>query len=321
MPNRRISLWWDMPTKIAVVGVGYLGRHHARLLAELPGADLRFVVDRDEERARTVARDSDCAWATDYRDVLDEVDAASIVVPTPEHHHVALDFLRAGKDILLEKPITVTVEEGVELIREAQKSAAVFQVGHLERFNAGVGQVMGKFRRPTLIECQRRSPFGTRGTDVDVTLDLMIHDIDIVLTLVNSKVRSVHAAGESVVSEHLDVVSAWIDFESGCVAQVTSSRLSSERLRRLRIFERDRVLSLDFQSQIVTEKRKGTDGMVQSDEIRPPAVEPLREELKSFLECVATRRQPVVSGDDGLEALKVALRISALVKGERTTVT
>lgn len=300
--------------KVAVIGVGYLGRHHARIFSEMENCELACVVDLDASRGRSIAKKLGCRFEPDFRKVIGEVDAASIVVPTVEHFKVGIEFLRAGTDLLIEKPITETVGEGVGLIREAQKSGAVLQVGHIERFNPGMTEIVGRYSQPTLIETQRRAPFNVRGTDVDVTLDLMIHDIDIILTLARSRVKSVRAAGECVVTDHLDIASAWIEFEDGCIAQATASRLSSDRMRRVRIFERDRVTSLDFQSQRVLVKTKSPDG-IQTDRFAPEPVEPLRAELQAFLDCVQTRKQPVVTGDDGLEALKVALRVSELVKG------
>jgi predicted dehydrogenase len=300
--------------KVAVIGVGYLGMHHARIYSELPGCELTAVVDVDPDRAGKIAAQFGCRAETDFRRLIGEVDAASIVVPTAQHFPVGLEFLRSGTDLLIEKPITSTVSEAAALIREAQKSGAVLQVGHVERFNPGVREVFGCFKAPSFIEAQRRAPFGVRGTDVDVTLDLMIHDIDIILALVKSKVKNVRAAGAGVVSDHLDVASAWIEFENGCIALATASRVSSERLRRFRIFERDRVISLNFQNQQVSVKTK-LDKDIHVREIIPGTLEPLKAELESFLECVATRRQPMVTGDDGLEALKVALRISKLVNG------
>lgn len=300
--------------KIAVIGVGYLGRHHARIYSELPGCELLYVVDTTPGCAEEIASTLGCQAETDFRRVIGKVDAASIVVPTVDHFPVAIEFLRAGTDLLIEKPITTSVSEGVGLIREAQKSGAVLQVGHIERFNPGVAEIIGRFNVPTLIETQRRAPYRERGTDVDVTLDLMIHDIDIILTIANSRVSNVRAAGESVISDNLDVASAWIEFEDGCVAQATASRLSSDQMRRVRIFERDRVISMDFQSQDVFIKTKSDNG-IQTEHIKPKPVEPLRAELESFLDCITTRRQPVVTGEHGLEALKVALKISDLVKG------
>jgi len=300
--------------KVAVIGVGYLGRHHARILNELEGCSLEYVVDADAARAGEIASGLGCGYETDFRNVIGKVDAATIVVPTVAHYGVAMEFLKAGVDLLIEKPITTTVSEGAALIREAQKSGAVLQVGHIERFNPGVSEITSRCKSPSLIEAQRRAPFSPRGTDVDVTLDLMIHDIDIILTLAKSRVRSVRAAGESVATDNLDIASAWIEFESGCVAHATASRLSSDRMRRVRLFEPDRVISLDFQTQEVFIKRKHGDGM-ETETIHPQPVEPLRAELGSFLDCVRTRKQPVVTGDDGIEALKVALKISELVKG------
>ncbi len=305
-------------TKVAVIGVGYLGQHHARIFSELPECELVAVVDVAPERAAEIAAKHGCRAETDFRKVIADVDAASIVVPTVAHFGVAIEFLRSGKDLLIEKPFTTTVSEGVALLREAQKSGSVLQVGHIERFNPGVAELLGHYKSPTLIETQRRAPYNPRGTDVDVTLDLMIHDIDIIRTIAKSKVRSVRAAGECVVNDTLDIASAWIEFESGCVAHATASRLSSDRMRRVRIFERERVISLDFQTQHVTVKTR-LEGGSHTETIQPQPVEPLRAELVSFLDCVRTRRQPVVTGDDGLEALKVALKVSELVKGRIST--
>ncbi|MGE5850296.1 MAG: Gfo/Idh/MocA family protein, partial [Candidatus Methylomirabilota bacterium] len=236
----------EQKVKVAVTGIGHLGQHHARIYAELPGVELVAVVDIAEARRREVGGKLRVPALADHRLVLDKVDAVSIAVPTVQHHEIARDFLRAGCDVLVEKPMTRTLAEADDLVALAAASGRILQVGHSERYNGAVQVLAKEVQDPGFIEVHRMGPFPSRGTDVDVVLDLMIHDIDIVLTLVGSPVTAVSAVGVPVVSDQVDIANARIEFASGCVANLTASRVSGERLRKIRVFQRDTYFVLDY---------------------------------------------------------------------------
>ncbi len=300
--------------RVGVVGVGYLGQHHARIYSELPGVELVGVVDVDQEKAGRVAAQSRTRAIATHRDLLDQVQAVSIVVPTVNHYEIARDFLEAGIDVLLEKPMTVTLEEADRLIDLAAKKDAILQIGHLERFNSVVRALDGRIREPRFIESHRLGPFMERGTDVHVVLDLMIHDIDIILSLVNSPVELIRAVGVPVLSSQIDIANARIEFAGGCVANVTASRVSREKMRKVRIFQPDAYLSLDYVGQEVMICRRVFDGpnarpRLEIEKLEIEKEEPLKAEIASFIESVSTRRAPIVSGVEGREALRVALEI------------
>lgn len=302
-----------MPIKVGVIGTGYLGQHHARIYSEIEGVELAALVDTDVEKAKKLADKYNCKAYSDYKDILDIVDAISIVTPTTTHHKVALDCLKAGKDLLVEKPITVTVAEADELINEAEKRNLILQVGHLERYNPAVIAVSGMIKEPRFFESERLSPLLGRGTDVDITLDLMIHDIDIILSFVSSPVVDIKATGASVLTDKIDVAKVWLEFENGCSALATASRLSPEKQRRLKIFQKDSFISVDYQSGVVRSYFK-KDGNISFDIIEPEKKEPLKEELIDFIRCVRDRKKPRVSGTEGRDALKIALNISNKIK-------
>jgi predicted dehydrogenase len=300
--------------KVAVIGVGHLGQHHARIYAEMPGVELVAVADISDARRREVAGRLKVQATADFRTLLGAVDAVSVAVPTGSHHEVALAFLRAGSDVLVEKPITQTVAEADELIAAAAKRGRILQVGHSERYNGAVRVLAKKVQEPRFIEVHRMGPFPGRGTDVDVVLDLMIHDIDIVLTLVKSPVISVTAVGVPVVSEQVDIANARLEFASGCVANITASRVSGERLRKIRVFQRDTYFVLDYATQELSLFRQVAgegSGKTRLTRIEVPVarVEPLRQELGDFLESIRTRRPPMVSGEAGRLAVAVATQI------------
>jgi predicted dehydrogenase len=300
--------------KVAVIGVGHLGQHHARIYTELPGAELVAVADLSEARRRDVGGRLKVLAVADYRSLIGKVDAVSVAVPTAAHYPIALAFLQAGSDVLVEKPITQTVGEADVLIAAAAKGGRILQVGHSERYNGAVRALAGQVQDPGFIEVHRMGPFPGRGTDVDVVLDLMIHDIDIVLTLVKSPVTSVSAVGVPVVSGQVDIANARLEFASGCVANITASRVSGERLRKIRVFQRDTYFVLDYASQELNLFRKTPgdgSGKARLTRIEVPVarVEPLRQELDDFLESVRTRRPPLVSGEAGREAVAVAAQI------------
>lgn len=303
--------------RAGVIGVGYLGRFHAQKYAALPDVELVGVVDADQARAEEVAHEVGTMACTDYSELLDRVDLVSIVVPTYLHFKVAKAALNAGVHILLEKPVTQTVAEADELIRIAEDKNLVFQVGHLERFNPAVVALGDVLKNPMFIESHRLSPFKPRGTDVNVVLDLMIHDIDIILNMVNSPVESINSVGVPVLSEEVDIANARLQFANGCVANVTASRVSREPMRRIRIFQPDAYVSIDYQSCKIGIFRKGGEGIpvpaipnVTMDETSFSQGDPLFDEIKAFVRSVNEGLPPVVSGEDGKRALEVALWIT-----------
>jgi len=302
-------------TRVAVVGVGYLGRIHAKIYAELAGAELVAVVDTDPERARAVAAEYGCEASTDPASLLGRVDAVSVVVPTRQHLEVAQPFLEAGVHMLLEKPIAHTCEEGEKLVRLADESGALLQIGHVERYNAGVMALAAHVRRPRFIEAHRIGGFPARATDVDVVTDLMIHDIDIILSLVGAPIRSVSAVGLPVITEHGDIANARLEFEDGCVANVTASRVSNQTLRRIRIFEAHSYAGLDFIEQkgevvraVEIPGKEWPEIVREPFEITPR--KPLDAELADFVAKVKSGEPPLVDGRAGLEALRVAQLIN-----------
>ncbi|MBI5057500.1 MAG: Gfo/Idh/MocA family oxidoreductase [Nitrospirae bacterium] len=297
---------------VGVIGVGSIGQHHARIYSGLEGVRLAGVVDNDPVRAGEIAQKYNCKAFGSYEEIIDLVDAVSIAVPTTLHFQTAMDLLAHNKNILIEKPITTTIEEADMLIAEADKRGLILQVGHLERFNAGVALISSMVDKPRFIESQRTSPFLGRCIDVDVTLDLMIHDIDIILSLVDSNIADIRATGARVLTENIDVAHAWIEFENGCIAEAVTSRIANERVRQLKVFQHNSFLSLDYQKQELTCYTKH-DGSVGKELRKPEEKEPLKEELISFIDCIKNGTRPLVSGQEGREALKVALKISGLV--------
>src|ERR1700678_582445 len=309
--------------RTAVVGVGYLGRFHAQKYASLPNSHLVGVADPSAKARSSVAAELGVAAYADYRELLGHVDAVSIVTPTPMHFEVARNFLDAGASVLVEKPMTVTVAEAESLIEVARRANRVLQVGHLERFNAAVQAVQPSLTVPRFIESARLAPFKHRGTDVDVVLDLMIHDIDLILSIVRSPVVAVDAIGSSVFSREVDIANARLRFANGCVANATASRVSMKTERKLRLFQDDAYISVDLQQKILTVIRKGegvgTDGMPQVaiDEKTYEQGDALKAEIEAFLAAVANGRPPPVTGEDGLLALRTAVSIAEQVENSR----
>jgi predicted dehydrogenase len=300
-----------MALKVAVVGAGYLGQRHARIYSELGNVELAGVVDTDEDRAKEIAEKYSSRAYRDYRDTLMDVDALSIVVPTTEHFHIAMDCIKAGKDVLVEKPIAATVSQADELISEARKRNCILQVGHLERFNAGVVALSRRAGEPEFLEAVRLSPFLNRGFDVDVTLDLMIHDIDIILSLVSSPVREIRAFGFSLVTAKIDEARVWLGFENGAAASLTASRISGEKERRLKLFQKSSVAELDYQTGVV--EFRSAENPLEPEVVRPGYSEPLKEELRDFIRCAEQRDRPKVSGVEGRNALRLALEIRSVM--------
>src|SRR5215469_1827808 len=305
--------------RTAVIGVGYLGRFHAQKYAQAAGCELVAVVDTRAEARDQVAAELQVRPLEDYRALLGAVDAVSVVTPTPEHFPIARDFLAAGAHVLVEKPITETAEEARELIALAARQQRVLQVGHLEHFNAAILAAEPYLNAPRFVECHRLAPYRERGTDVNVVLDLMIHDIDIVQTIVGAPIVSIDAVGTPVFSEEIDIANARIRFANGCVANATASRVSMKTERKLRIFEDDAYLSLDLQQKILTLIRKRPPGEPAGPlpvSIEEQSLEPgdaLKAEIESFLDCIRAGRPPVVTGEAGLMALETAMRITEQV--------
>lgn len=303
-----------MSVRVGVIGVGYLGQHHARIYSEIEGADLVAIADIDEKKAGIFAKRFGCKSYSDYREILPLVDALSIVTPTTTHYNIAIKCLRAGKDILIEKPITDNIKEADELITESEKNGCILQVGHLERYNPAFLKGSEIISKPEFIETERLSPFLGRGIDVDVTLDLMIHDADIVLAIMNQDViRDIRATGTKIVTDKIDVARAWIEFENESVAVLKASRFSRQKKRMLTIYQKDSRISIDFQNNEVHHYWK-TDNGLSSDNIKPDNKEPLREELVDFIYCVKERKRPRVSAIEARNALQMVLYITEIIK-------
>jgi len=304
--------------RVAVIGVGYLGRFHALIYSRMPDVELVGVVDADSERARAVAHEAGCAVWPDSVSLIGAVDAVSVVVPTTAHLAVAEPLLERGIHMLMEKPIAATREEGERLVALAEASGLTLQVGHLERFNAGVMALAERIEQPRFVETQRMGGFVERATDVDVVSDLMIHDIDIILSLVDSELRTVSAVGTPVLTDHVDIANARLEFANGAVANVVASRVSDKKTRRIRVFQERKYLSLDFIEQTidVAYRRFGEGGErpeIVRERIQVEPVKPLDRELEDFVDCVRTGRRPVVHGRVGLEALDVALKVQSCI--------
>jgi predicted dehydrogenase len=304
--------------RTAVIGVGYLGRFHAQKYALLHNSRLVGIADPSAAVRNAVAAELGVPAHADYRELLGKVDAVSIVTPTPLHFSVAKEFLDAGAHVLVEKPMTVTIEEGSALIEAARSAGRILQVGHLERFNAAVQAVQPILTVPRFIESARLAPFKHRGTDVDVVLDLMIHDIDLILSIVRSPVVAVDAIGSSVFSKEIDIANARLRFANGCVANATASRVSLKTERRLRLFQDDAYVSVDLHQKVLTVIRKagdGADGMPQVaiEENTYEQGDALKAEIEAFLEAAATGAAPPVTGEDGLLALRTAVSIAEQV--------
>lgn len=301
------------PLRAGVIGVGHLGQHHTRLYASLPGSRLMGVFDQAPERARMIAERHHARAFGSIDELLPEVDVVSVAVPTSAHYPVAKACLLAGKHVLVEKPITVTSDEAQELVQLAVERRCRLQVGHSERFNPIMQVMRPHIGRPVFIECHRLSSFSDRGTDVDVILDLMIHDIDMVLSFNPGSVEDVQAAGVPVLSSTIDIANARIQFASGCVANLTASRVSTNKMRRLRLFQRDNYLSIDFHTRqgMICRREAGT-GVRPSiviEQLRGGEEEPLKLQLEAFLASVTSGHRPVVSGEDGAAALGLAHRV------------
>ena len=295
--------------RIAVVGVGTFGKQHARVLASLPAANLVAVVDQDIDRAQSVAQEHDCKALGDHRELKGQVDAAVIAVPTAHHAAVGVDLLESGIDLLVEKPIALDLESADALITAARENGRILQIGHLERFNPIVEAVQEVATLPLFFEIHRMSIFSPRSLDVDVVLDLMIHDLDIVLNLVDSPLDRFEATGIPVLSSKADIASVRLTFENGCVANLTASRVSTEKIRKLRFFQPRQYISIDYTRQ--DGYVSGVDAALQLTyrPLKTVKGEPLVRQAEAFLRAAVTRQRPRVRGEDGRAALDLGLRI------------
>ncbi len=307
--------------RVGVVGVGYLGQYHAEKYSKLPQVELVGVVDTNHARALEIANRFSTKAFFDCSDLLDSADAVSIAVPTTLHYKVASDFLDNGVDILLEKPMATTLEEAESLIERAESKNLIFQVGHLERYNSAVVAIEDVLNNPMFIESHRLSFFTERSADIDVVLDLMIHDIDIILNFVDSGIERIDAVGIPVISSKVDIANARITFVNGCIANITASRISERPMRKIRIFQPDAYISIDFASKKVglynkveNGKEDGGSHRIEINNVTIDERDSLEEEIKSFINSVITRRPLPVSCYDGKRALSVSLQILSQIK-------
>ncbi|MFQ5995100.1 MAG: Gfo/Idh/MocA family oxidoreductase [Acidiferrobacterales bacterium] len=298
--------------RLGVIGVGYLGRFHARIYNDMLDVELVGVADIDSDVVHEIAGQHRCQAYTNAADLIGKVDAVSVVVPTASHLKVARPFLENGIHMLMEKPIAPTYEESLEIVRLAERDGVILQVGHLERFNAGVMALAERVKNPRFIEVHRLGTFVERATDVDVVTDLMIHDIDIALALVKAKIKDIGAVGTSVLTDHVDIANARLEFENGAVANVTASRVSNKKLRRIRVFGQHNYYGLNYidqQLEILRAQPSGGDGKrseIVTERLNIEPRPPLDTELENFVEAVRNSRPPLVDGWVGLEAVRVA---------------
>ena len=294
--------------KVGVIGVGYLGSIHARIYRELTECELVGVCDIDNDKREEISQKLGVPGYSNYADLFGKVDAVSIATPTKSHCPIASSFLRQKIHLLVEKPFTTSLKEADSLIRLARKNRLILQVGHIERFNSAFSATRDIIKKPRFIECHRLSPFPNRSLDVGAVLDIMIHDIDIVLGLVDSKIKRIEAVGVNVLTAFEDIANARITFKNGCVANLTASRVSDETMRKIRIFQEDTYISLDYKEAAAVAYRKDANRIIKED-LPIEKEQPLQKELSSFIHCVAAHEQPLVSGPVAREALAVALEI------------
>ena len=303
---------------IGVVGIGHLGNYHLQKYEKLGNCEIVAVADPLMERAQKAAGIYQCSAFSDHHSMLGKVDAVSIAVPTGEHYKVARDFLEAGVDVLIEKPICATLEEADELIELAQKKKLILQVGFVERFNPAIMALEKVLTKPMFIEAHRLHPFFERGTDVDVILDLMIHDLDIILKFVNSSLASVEAVGVPILSDKIDISNVRLSFESGCIANITASRISVKTMQKIRFFGVEGYHSVDCQKREILSLGKGKNeaGQLQilQNNIEVSSHDPLEEEIRSFINAVANRSRPLISGQDARQSLELAMDIIKKMK-------
>lgn len=306
----------------AVIGAGRLGALHAKKYATLPGVKLRWVADIDSSRARIVAAEAGALPLDDYRDLAGKADLASIASPGTTHHAIARTLMESGIDVLLEKPMATTLEQARELADVARRTGRILQIGHLERFNPAVVRLRSILRSPRFIECHRLAPFTERGTDVDVVLDLMVHDLDLVLSVTSAEPVSVEAVGVAVLTDSIDVANARIRFADGLIANLNTSRVASRRERKIRFFQPDAYISVDYEARRIQIYRKsppppgGAYPTISAEQIDLGEADPLMDEVAAFVESVRTRSAPAVSALDGLRVMELSERVRAAIRQE-----
>jgi len=307
--------------RVGVVGIGHLGNYHLQKYARIEDVEIVGASDSQTERARKAADQFGCEALSDHRRLLGRVDAVSIAVPTGAHYAVAHDFLEAGVHVLLEKPITETLAQADELVALAEKQRLAFQIGFVERFNPAIVALEGVMKKPVFIEAHRLHPFFERGTDVDVVLDLMVHDLDLILHFVQSSVTDVAAVGVSVLSEKIDIANARVTFADGCVANLTASRVTAKTMQKIRFFETNGYHSADCAKREVSSlrTRRSPDGKVEivANPLNIPKHDPLEEEIQAFVRAVKTGMPPPVTGEEGRQSLEVALNIVDRIESAR----
>jgi predicted dehydrogenase len=299
-------------TRLGVVGVGSIGKNHARICAELSDARFSAVFDIRRESAEAVAAQYGAKVAQSLEEFISLVDAATVAAPTAVHYDIGRALLTHGKHVLIEKPITETTAQAEDLFRLARERALILQVGHIERFNPILSALEQRLTRPRFIESHRLSPYPFRSVEIGVVLDLMIHDLEIILHLVRSPIKSIDAVGVPVLSKGEDIANARIRFENGCIANVTASRISPEKMRKIRVFQKDAYLSLDYQAQ-AGEIFRLVDGQITRESVAIEKEEPLKRELQSFVECARQGLQPIVSASGATAALEVAIEITEMI--------
>ena len=294
--------------KVAVIGAGALGSVHARIYSSLKDIELIAICDTDRKRLASISKELRVEGIRNYQKLLDRVDAATIAVPTKDHHKIAKDFLNKGIHLLIEKPITRTVEEADELLHIAERKNLTLAVGHVERFNSAVEAILKLKGDIKFVECHRLGPFSPRVKDVGVVLDLMIHDIDIILWLIKSSIKSIEAVGVNVLTRHEDIANARITFKNGAVCNITASRVTANAVRKIRMFQPNAYISLDYikQDAHIYTKRLGK---IVSRQIDIQKENSLKKEIVSFLDCISSNKKPLASGKEGRDALAVALDI------------
>jgi predicted dehydrogenase len=308
-----------MKLRIGIAGLGSIGKNHARILAELPDCELAAVYDTNAETAREIAAKCGTRAVGTLEEFAEAVEAATIATPTPTHYAIAKQLLEAGKHLLVEKPITETTGDARKLVELSNAAGRILQVGHVERFNPVMSKLEELLTQPRFIEAHRLSPYPNRSIEIGVVLDLMIHDLEIILHLVRSPVTSIDAVGVPVLSRGEDIATVRLHFENGCVANVTASRISPEKLRKIRVFQREGYVSLDYQNQ-TGEIYRLAGGRIAREEVEIEKDEPLKRELAAFVECARQGKQPKVSGYEGAAALELAVEITRRIDAHAATI-
>jgi predicted dehydrogenase len=304
--------------RVGVIGVGSIGKNHARICAELKDVEFAAVYDINSDTARSVGRHYKVRVADSLEELISLVDAATVAASTKAHFEIGCRLLEAGKHVLIEKPITETPEQAEKLVHLARERSLILQVGHVERFNPVMRALQERITRPRFIEVHRLSPYPFRSLEIGVVLDLMIHDLEIILHLVRSPVKSIDAVGVPVLSKSEDIANTRIRFENGCVANITASRITPKKMRKIRVFQEDAYLSLDYQNQSVKMYRL-LNGKIKRERVAIEKDEPLKRELQSFIECASGGQQPLVSGSEAAAALELAIRITEMIEEFRAT--